>query len=120
MMEYFWAFDTHPYHMKCDEEKISEHEDVDIIPAWSLGKMIEGFPSNITYCEKPEEEDYLDYDLHLCPEGDYLTEVKYVLFEGTKILYRTEALNLLDAVFEMIMKLKSLGWYDCPSEESNS
>lgn len=113
VMEFFWAAENHPVHMKQDEKTIRSHEDVDIIPAWSLGKLIEALPGSISYCES-DEEDYvqLTYNLHICPEGDgKMAEVKYVLFDNTKVLFETEALDLIDAIFRMIMKLNDLGWY---------
>ena len=113
VIEYFWAVKNHPFHLMRDKNLLIKDEDVDYVPAWSLGKMIEGLPGSIEYCEKSCDDDIpITYDLHICPESDgKMAQVKYVMIEGTKVLYKTESVNLADALFEMIMKLDNLGWY---------
>jgi hypothetical protein len=71
VMEFFWAADYHPVHMKRDEKTIRSDNDEDIISAWSLGKLIEALPGSIGYCESDDMDDIpLTFNLHICPEGD--------------------------------------------------
>lgn len=41
----------------------------------------------------------------------YFAYVSYVINDGSDVLYETEALELVDALYEMIMKLHENGWY---------
>ena len=110
VMEYFWAATDHPYHMIQDEKQIRKHEDVDIIPAWSLGRMIEGLPGYICYAPDEDEFNTLQYNLLLRPQSEVsIAEVIYG--DEDDNLYMTESSELLDAVFKMIMLLKENGWY---------
>ena len=120
LMEYFWAVDVHPYHMVNDKKLISREEGVDFIPAWSLGRMIEGLPGVIEHSGTDSIEEDLTFDLQLSPQcGGKLAQVRYILPDGCKILFETEAIELLDAVFDMIMKLKDIEWYEDPVSEDD-
>lgn len=46
------------------------------------------------------------------PSGIKLAEVFYKNSSKGDVIYKTEALELVDAVFKMIMKLKEEGWYE--------
>ena len=97
LMEYFWAVDVHPYHMVNDKKLISREEGVDFIPAWSLGRMIEGLPGVIEHSGTDSIEEDLTFDLQLSPQcGGKLAQVRYILPDGSKILFETEAIELLD------------------------
>ena len=118
VMEYFWAYDTHPYHMKSDEKLLKKYEDVDIVPAWSIGRMIEGLPREICVFKDEFDVDPVVYELQIVPSGEgmigsdgYFAYVSYVINDGSDVLYETEALELVDALYEMIMKLHENGWY---------
>ncbi len=115
IIEYFWASDSHPYHLKSDEKFLIKDEDVDYLPAWSLGKMIEGLPADLFICDNDEvDENSVDtYELIIePPSSGKLAMVKYQLSCDEKVLYATEAIELSDAVFKMIMKLKDEGFYE--------
>ena len=115
IIEYFWASDSHPYHLKSDEKFLAKDEGVDYIPAWSLGKMIEGLPADLFISDNDEvDENSVDtYELVIePPSSDKLAVVKYQLCCDEKVIYMTEAIELLDAVFKMIMKLKDEGFYE--------
>ena len=114
VMEYFWATPSnHPLHLKCDERYIRHNEDVDIVPAWSLGRMIEGLPGSISVVDDEDEFCAIEYELHICPDEVYTT-VTYVTCDNSKTLFETGGLNLVDAVYEMIIKLRDWGWYNEP------
>ncbi len=126
VMEFFWAADTHPYHMKRDEKLLHKDEDVDIIPAWSLGRMIEGLPCEICVCEDEDELETVVYELQIIPVGEgmlgrdhNLATVRYALYDNSEALYETVALELVDALYEMIMKLHENGWYIKREEEED-
>jgi hypothetical protein len=114
IIEYFWASDSHPYHLKSDEKFLAKDEGVDYIPAWSLGKMIEGLPADLLISEDlDEDEDGDTYELFLAPPSDVkLAEVAYKHCVEDKYLYKTEATELVDAIFKMIMKLNEQGYYN--------
>ena len=69
IIEYFWASDSHPYHLKSDEKFLAKDEGVDYIPAWSLGKMIEGLPADLFISDNDEvDENSVDtYELVIEP-----------------------------------------------------
>jgi hypothetical protein len=55
---------------------------------------------------------WMTYHLHLICTFALKGMVKWqklVLFDDTKVLYETEAMELIDAIFKMIMKLNDLG-----------
>lgn len=114
IIEYFWASDSHPYHLKSDEKFLIKDEGVDYLPAWSLGKMIEGLPADLLISEElDEDEDGDTYELLLSPPSNVkLAEVAYKHCVEDKYIYKTEAIELVDAVFKMIMKLKDEGFYE--------
>ena len=119
VMQFFWASDTHPYHMKSDEKLLHQYEDVDIVPAWSLGRLIEGLPCEIDEFIDEDEVESVEYDLQIVPVGEgmlgcdgQLAIVRYAFYDGSKILYETEAIELVDALYKMIMKLHENGWYN--------
>lgn len=56
LMEYFWASKNNPFHMIEDEKLLDKDKDVDYLPAWSLGKMIEGLPADLMFCEDDDDE----------------------------------------------------------------
>ena len=113
IIEYYWATRSCTYHMKNDEKLLDKDEGVDYVPGWSLGKMIEGLPPDIMCSEDDELEDVDTYELFIIPPSDVkLAEVRYQQYIDEKLLYQTEATELADAVFKMIMKLKDLGYYD--------
>ena len=118
VIEYFWASESHPYHMKSDEKLLKEYEDVDIVPAWSIGRLIEGLPREICVFKDEFDVDPVVYELQIVPSGEgmigsdgYFAYVSYVINDGSDVLYETEALELVDALYEMIMKLHENGWY---------
>ena len=47
VMQYFWASDTHPYHMKSDETLLHKYEDVDIVPEEK--GMLKGVVTSVTF-----------------------------------------------------------------------
>lgn len=113
IIEYYWATRSCTYHMKNDEKLLDKDEGVDYVPGWSLGKMIESLPPDIIISEDDEDEDGDTYELVLAPASDIkLAEVKYQHCVEEKFIYQTEALELADAAFKMIMKLKDLGYYN--------
>lgn len=113
IIEFYWAANSHPYHYKKDEKLITKDHDVDYIPAWSLGKLIEGLPADLLFCEEDDEEGGDTYELFIAASsGIKLAEVFYKNCSNGDIIYKTESLELVDAVFKMIMKLKEEGWYD--------
>ena len=79
------------------------------------GKMIEGLPADLFISDNDEvDENSVDtYELVIePPSSDKLAVVKYQLCCDEKVIYMTEAIELLDAVFKMIMKLKDEGFYE--------
>ena len=114
VIEYFWASDSHPYHLKSDEKFLIKDEGVDYLPSWSLGKMIEGLPADLLISEElDEDEDGDTYELLLSPPSNVkLAEVAYKHCVEDKHIYKTEAIELVDAVFKMIMKLKDEGFHE--------
>lgn len=113
VMEFFWASDHHPYHLSTDEKFIQHDEDVDIIPAWSLGCMIGSLPPTISYIEEDNIDEQIQYDLQINPDSDgNVSYVRYTTSDNSLVLLETKALTLLDAVFAMIMKLKEWDWYE--------
>lgn len=113
LIEYFWAVDSHPYHFKSDEKLLTKDEVVDHVPAWSLGKMIEGLPADLMFCEEDDADGGDTYELFFSAPSDIrMAEVFYKHCIEDKVIYKTEALELVDAVYIMIMKLKEEGWYD--------
>jgi hypothetical protein len=113
LMEYFWASKNNPFHMIEDEKLLDKDKDVDYLPAWSLGKMIEGLPADLMFCEDDDDEGGDTYELFFAaPSGIKLAEVFYKNSSKGDVIYKTEALELVDAVFKMIMKLKEEGWYE--------
>lgn len=114
VIEYFWASDSHPYHLKSDVKFLIKDEGVDYLPSWSLGKMIEGLPADLLISEElDEDEDGDTYELLLSPPSNVkLAEVAYKHCVEDKYIYKTEAIELVDAVFKMIMKLKDEGFYE--------
>ncbi|MBP5327150.1 MAG: hypothetical protein J6Y98_04480 [Bacteroidales bacterium] len=118
VMEHFWATPNHyPLHLKCDERHIQYDEDIDIVPTWSLGKLIEGLPGSITVADEEDDLIAIEYDLHICPDKDFAI-VNYVTCDNSETLFETSGLNLVDAVYKMIMKLKDWGWYNEPIHEN--
>ena len=118
VMQYFWASDTHPYHMKSDEKLLHKYEDVDIVPAWSLGRLIEALPCEMCVFINEDELETVQYELQILPVGEgmlgrdgHMAYVRYAVYDGSEILYETKALELVDALYEMIMKLHENGWY---------
>lgn len=118
IIQFFWASDTHPYHMKSDEKLLHKYEDVDIVPAWSLGRLIEALPCEIDVFNDDDELEAVVYELQIHPVGEGmlgsdgdLATVRYAFYDGSEILYETKALELVDALYEMIMKLHENGWY---------
>jgi len=111
VMEYYWVAKDHTVHMKGDRKFLKSYDGVDIIPAWSLPLMIEALPKEMFYTEDGESDTC--YNLHILPGSPlHYSEVKYIQDEGTDVLYSTQGLELVDAVFEMIMKLNEMGWFD--------
>lgn len=111
IMQYYWAANDHPVHMKDDKDLIKEYDGVDKIPCWSIAKMMDALPSEIFDCEDEVELTGTNYILHILP-GHTLSEIKYIEELGTKILYETSGVELRDALFEMIMKHDDIGWYN--------
>lgn len=116
VMEYYWAGTEHKVHMAYDKKLLREYEEVDIIPCWSIERMIEGLPHEIFVVEDEEFATGINYILHIIPGGT-LSEVKYVNEDGEDVLYKTEGIELRDAIFNMIMKLDEEKWYN-PTEHS--
>lgn len=116
VMAVHWAFKNCPtYHLLADNNKFKKDYDegTDIVRAWSLSRMIEALPPTLFEIEDEEIYNGTEYQLHLCPGGQEGLSKVYYADSCSNILseYEFTEVELLDAVFKMIMHLKSNGWY---------
>lgn len=110
--EVHWATKAETFHMKDDEKFLHKEEGVDIVPAWSLAKMIEALPNTVAEYVEDDFESDVEYKLHLCPGGESsLSYVYYADYDGEK-LYEFSAQELMDAIFDMILQLNKIGYYE--------
>jgi hypothetical protein len=101
--------DKEQYLFNPSEIKIKKND----IKCWSIGRMIEGLPKSFIFnaCLEDDDED-VEYFLIIRQKarGNFW-EVCYISENETKILHTTKARELIDALFKMIMTLKTSGWY---------
>ena len=80
-----------------------------LTPAWSLSKLIDLLRDEITVLGDDEENlsDSTSYLLRIDHHS-----VSYVTIDGKNIHTSNYALNLMDAVVEMVIWLAKEGWYE--------
>lgn len=95
--------------LKESAQKRYNHPNWKFTPAWSLSKLIDLLCDEITVLGDDEEtlSDYTQYLLRIDHHS-----VSYVTIDGKDIHTSNFALNLMDAVVEMVIWLSKEGWYE--------
>ena len=94
--------------LKESAQKRYNHPNWKFTPAWSLSKLIDLLRDEITVLGDDEEtlSDSTQYLLRIDHHS-----VSYVTIDGKDIHTSNFALNLMDAVVEMVIWLAKEGWY---------
>ena len=95
--------------LKESAQKRYNHPNWKFTPAWSLSKLIDLLRDEITVLGDDEEtlSDSTQYLLRIDHHS-----VSYVTIDGKDIHTSNFALNLMDAVVEMVIWLTKEGWYE--------
>ena len=95
--------------LKESAQKRYNHPNWKFTPAWSLSKLIDLLRDEITVLGDDEEtlSDSTQYLLRIDHHS-----VSYVTIDGKDIHTSNFALNLMDAVVEMVIRLAKEGWYE--------
>ena len=95
--------------LKESAQKRYNHPNWKFTPAWSLSKLIDLLRDEITVLGDDEEtlSDSTQYLLRIDHHS-----VSYVTIDGKDIHTSNFALNLMDAVVEMVIWLAEEGWYE--------
>ena len=95
--------------LKESAQKRYNHPNWKFTPAWSLSKLIDLLRDEITVLGDDEEtlSDSTQYLLRIDHHS-----VSYVTIDGKDIHTSNFALNLMDAVVEMVIWLSKEGWYE--------